>query len=383
MELAPVFGLQITARRLPGLINKLDPLPTSIVAVLDRGAAAVMKQPLTAALEKTGLAFKVIPFLPGEKRKTLTQLDQLAQKMVRSGLDRGGLVIGVGGGITTDMAGFAASTYMRGVRWAALPTTLLGMADAAIGGKTAVNLPQGKNLLGAFHLPQFVLADVATLATLSDRDWRCGMGEVVKSGMIGSAALLRRLEKMPASAFRAADFAAGGRSAASDEARGGRRGNGIGESSVGNDMLAIARATAKVKCTVVEQDPLEHGVRKLLNLGHTFGHALETAAGPRKLAHGEAVALGLRCALDMAVDVGVATSAYRDRMAALLEHVGLGMSYPGRLPSQAELSKLLARDKKKAKHTVDVILPLKPGLCEILPGQKPRDLARRIHASLG
>jgi len=358
MELAPVFGLQMTARRLPGLIKKLDPLPTSIVAVLDRGAAPVMKETLTTALDKTGIPFKILPLLPGEKRKTLGQLDQLTQKMVRAGLDRGGLVLGVGGGITTDMAGFAASTYMRGVRWAAMPTTLLGMADAAIGGKTAVNLPQGKNLVGAFHLPKFVLADVACLATLSDRDWRCGMGEVVKSGMIGSPALLRKLEKMPASAFRSS-------------------------STVHADMLAIARATAKVKCTIVEQDPLEHGVRKLLNLGHTFGHALETAAGPRKLAHGEAVALGLRCALDMAVDVGVAKAAYRDRMMALLGHVGLGIDYPGRLPSQAELSKLLARDKKKAKRTVDVILPLKAGLCEILAGQNPRDLARRIQLCLG
>ena len=324
-----------------------------------------MHEPLVAALEKTGLAYKVIQFTPGEKKKTLLQLDQLAQKMVRAGLDRGGLVLGVGGGITTDMAGFAAATYMRGVRWAALPTTLLGMADAAIGGKTAVNLEQGKNLVGAFHLPEFVLADVASLATLSVREWRCGMGEVVKSGMIGSPALLRRLEKMPA---------------AISPGRGGSKKSGY---QADKDMLAVARATAKVKCDIVEQDPLEHGVRKLLNLGHTFGHALETAAGPRKLAHGEAVALGMRCALDMAVDLGMAKPAYQQRMLALLEHVGLGAGYPGKLPTVAALSKLLARDKKKAKRTVDVILPVKPGHCEILSGQSPPDLAKRIHSSLG
>lgn len=362
MNLAPVFGLNHSARRLPGLLKKLNPLPTSVIAVLDRGAAPVMEAPLKDALQRSGLPFKIIRFTPGEKRKSLIELDALAQKMVRAGLDRGGLVLGVGGGLTTDMAGFAAATFMRGVRWAAMPTTLLGMADAAIGGKTAVNLAQGKNLVGAFHLPQFVLADVASLATLSPREWRCGMGEVVKSGMIGSPALLKKLEQLPP--------AVGSPSSASspyaaDEA-----------------MLAIARTTAQVKCRIVEQDPLEHGLRKLLNLGHTFGHALETAAGPHRLAHGEAVALGLRCAMDMAVEIGMAKSAYCDRMTALLEHVGLGMGYPGRLPSVAELTQLLARDKKKAKRTVDVILPVKPGHCEILPGQAPRDLARRIHASL-
>ncbi len=369
MNLAPVFGLNLTARRLPGLIKKLQPLPTSVVAVLDRGAEPVMREPLITALEKCGLPFKVIGFSPGEKRKTLEQLDRLSQQMVRAGLDRGGLVLGVGGGITTDMAGFAAATFMRGVRWAALPTTLLGMADAAIGGKTAVNLPQGKNLLGAFHMPEFVLADVASLATLNDREWRCGMGEVVKSGMIGSPALLRKLEQMPAAA------------AATSNKRGSKP--GLQTRTMDQQTLAIARATAKVKCTIVEQDPLEHGVRKLLNLGHTFGHALETAAGPRKLAHGEAVALGLRCALDMAVDLGMAKPAYRERMTALLAHVDLAAGYPGRLPTVAQLTKLLRRDKKKAKRTVDVILPVKPGHCEILPGQDPRDLAKRIHSSLG
>ncbi|NQU49882.1 MAG: 3-dehydroquinate synthase [Planctomycetes bacterium] len=355
MTLNPVFGLGMVAKRLPKLIRQLETPPTRVVAVLDRGAKAAMHDSLLAGLHMLNVEFKILTWSPSEKRKSLAELEKLTQRMIGAGLDRGGLLIGVGGGITTDMTGFAAAIYMRGVRWAALPTTLLGMADAAIGGKTAVNLPQGKNLLGAFHMPQFVLADVASLSTLAERDWSCGMGEVVKSGMIGSPSLLRRLEKASRPQLR----------------------------SCGADMLAIARATAKVKCTIVEEDPLEHGRRKLLNLGHTFGHAMETAAGPRRLAHGEAVALGLQCALDMAVDQGLAKATYRQRMLELFEHCGLPVKYPGKLPTTAELTRLIGRDKKKAKSSVDVILPLQAGECVIVPGQAPRDLALQIQRSFG
>ncbi|MAW60033.1 MAG: 3-dehydroquinate synthase [Planctomycetes bacterium] len=349
----PVFGLRILERRLPQLMRRVE--PTGIWVLLDRKVEPVLGRALERALAATDLPHRVIRFTASEKNKSLAQLEKLAGRFLRAGADRGGLILGVGGGITTDVAGFLAATLMRGCAWGAVPTTLLGMADAAIGGKTAVNLPEGKNLLGAFHQPRFVLADVASLRTLPDREWGCGLGEVLKSGMIASPALLRRIESTPPRAIRRA----------------------------GAEALALAKAAAGVKVKIVAADPLEGGERKLLNLGHTFGHALETAAGPRKLAHGEAVGLGLLCAARMAVDTGRARPVYAAQVLALLQRCGLPSRYPGKLPSPAELTRLIGRDKKKAGKTVDVILPIRPGRCEILPGQQPRELAAVIAATLG
>jgi len=350
----PVFGLKVVADKLPRLLRRLETTPTSIVALLDRHAAQVAEDPLRSALKQVGLPFHILPWTASETRKSTVELEKISRRLVRLGADRHSLMIGVGGGISTDMAGLVAAMYMRGIAWAAIPTTLLGMADAAIGGKTAVNLPEGKNLLGAFHLPKFVLADVALLRTLPAREWGCGLGEVVKSAMIASPALLRNLEQCPRVSLRRS----------------------------GKHSLSLARAAARVKCRIVEQDPLEGGVRKLLNLGHTFGHALETAAGPRRLAHGEAVALGLHCAMHMAVAEGLASTTYAQRVFQILDRCGLPNAYPGKLPSVAELSRLIARDKKKTGATVDVILPVRAGHCRIEVGQRPRDLAEMIHQAL-
>lgn len=349
----PVFGLRILERRLPGLVRAVA--PTGVWVLMDRKVEPVFGKPLRAALERAGLPHRIFLFTASEKNKSLAQLETLAGRFLRAGADRGGLVLGVGGGITTDVAGFLASTLMRGCAWAALPTTLLGMADAAIGGKTAVNLPEGKNLLGAFHQPSFVLADIASLRTLPEREWGCGLGEVLKSGMIASPALLRRIEQTPPRAIRRA----------------------------GQEALALAKGAAAVKVKIVAADPLEGGQRKLLNLGHTFGHALETAAGPKKLAHGEAVGLGLLCACRMAVTMGLARPAYAEQVEKLLQRCGLPTRYTGKLPTRAELTRLIARDKKKAGSTVDVILPLRPGRCEIVPGRAPRELAEVIVETLG
>lgn len=349
----PVFGQRILESRLPGLVRKVA--PTGVFVLLDRRAAPAVSKALGRALAKTGLPHKVFPFTASEGNKSLAQLEGLAGRFLRAGADRSSLILGVGGGITTDVAGFLAATLMRGCAWGVVPTTLLGMADAAIGGKTAVNLAEGKNLLGAFHQPRFVLADVASLRTLPEREWGCGLGEVLKSGMIASPALLRRIASTPPRSIRRA----------------------------GTEALALAKGAAAVKVKIVAADPLEGGRRKLLNLGHTFGHALETAAGPRKLAHGEAVGLGLLCATQMAVETGRAKPDYAEQVAKLLARCGLPGRYPGKLPTRVELTRLIARDKKKAGSTVDVILPLRPGRCEILPGRTPRELAEVIERTLG
>ncbi|MCH2100639.1 MAG: 3-dehydroquinate synthase [Planctomycetes bacterium] len=349
----PVFGMRILERRLPGLIRKIT--PSGVWVLLDRKVEPVIGKSLRAALKCTGIPHRIFLFSASEKNKSLAQLETLAGRFLRAGADRKGLILGVGGGITTDVAGFLASTLMRGCAWGAVPTTLLGMADAAIGGKTAINLPEGKNLLGAFHQPRFVLADITSLGTLPAREWGCGLGEVVKSGMIANPELLRRIERTPPRAIRRA----------------------------GAEALALAKGAAAVKVKIVATDPLEKNQRKLLNLGHTFGHALETAAGARKLAHGEAVGLGLLCATQMAVGMGSARAQYATQVEKLLLRCRLPTRYPGKLPTRSELTRLIARDKKKAGPTVDVILPRQVGRCEILPNRAPGELADVILRTLG
>jgi len=355
-ELAqPVFvngGLRpALARALRGL----RPAPSRVFLVVDPAAARLALAPAQGAVRDAGLSLTVLRAPRGEGRKSLTSAGALARALVRSGADRRSLVLAVGGGVTSDLAGFSAAVTLRGLRWAVCPTTLLAMADAALGGKTAVNLPEGKNLAGAFHFPSFVIADAALLRSLPAREWSCGLGEVVKSAMLDGESALRRLERAPPAALRRPSPA----------------------------LLAAARAAAELKMRVVRADPFEGGERALLNLGHTFGHALETAAGPRRLAHGEAVALGLRCALSLAARTGLAAPDYERRIGALLDRCGLPARYPGRLPGAARLEALLARDKKARSRRLDLVLPVAPGRNVIAQGADPADVAAEIHRALG
>lgn len=352
---APDFGRGHLAAALERALGRLRPAPSAVVAVLDRGAERVAGAPLRRALARSGLPARVLPAPRGESAKTWESAGALLGRLLAAGLDRRGVVVAVGGGVCTDLAGFAAATAMRGARWIACPTTLLGMADAALGGKTAVNLPAGKNLAGAFWFPEAVIADVATLRTLPAREWSCGLGEVVKSAMLDGEAALRRIERAPAAALRRPSA----------------------------PLLAAAKAAAALKLRVVRADPREGGERALLNLGHTFGHALETAAGPRRLAHGEAVALGLLVAVRLAAREGLASAEYARRIEALLAKCGLPARYPGRLPPRARLEALLARDKKARARRLDLILPLAPGRNAVVSGASPAEAARAIEEALG
>ncbi len=351
----PVFTRGGLRRHLARALRGLRPPPSRVFVVMDAAAAPAARAAVLGALRDAGAAGVLLSAPRGEARKTMASAGALVRRLVAGGLDRQALVLAVGGGVTTDLAGFAAALALRGVRWGAVPTTLLGMADAALGGKTAVNLPEGKNLAGAFHFPSFVIADVAVLRTLPSREWSCGLGEVVKSAMLEGEAALRRLERVPPAALRRPSAA----------------------------LLRAARAAAALKMRVVRADPFERGDRALLNLGHTFGHALETAAGPRRLAHGEAVALGLRVAVDLAAAHGVADPAYAARVRALLRRCGLPEAYPGALPSAARLVTLLARDKKAARRRLNLILPLAPGNNVVVAGAAPAEAAAAIRGSLG
>jgi 3-dehydroquinate synthase len=274
---------------------------------------------VAAALERAGAARVVLS--DGERGKTLAELERAAGKLLHAGATRRSLVVALGGGAVTDAAGFLAATFMRGIEWVAVPTTLLAMVDAAIGGKTAVNLPDAKNAVGAFHPPSAVLCDPATLRTLPDRELRSGMGEVVKYACLRPALL-------PLAARRRSSSAPG---------------------------AALVAACARVKIEVVERDPTERGERKLLNLGHTFGHGVEAAGRFSTFTHGESVAIGIAFAFRLARRMGRVDEAAVAAVDALLDGAGLPRRVSPRIA--AEAARLMAFDKKRGERGLLWVLP--------------------------
>ena len=271
----------------------------------------------------------------GERAKTLRTLERLLEQLLRRGLDRSSGLVALGGGAVTDLAGFAAATYMRGIDWVAVPTTLLGMVDAGLGGKVAANLLRTKNAIGAFHQPRAVLVGTDFLHTLPERERRSGLGEMVKYAMIADRALFRLLER-------------------SDPQR------------LGLEPRADARLVARccrIKARFVAADPWERGQRRSLNFGHTVGHALEAAAAGR-LTHGEAVGLGMLVATAVAEATGVAQEPMHDRLEALLERLGLPTRAPWE-PSLPRLRRSLGRDKKAHSGRLHFVLTPRIGACSL------------------
>jgi 3-dehydroquinate synthase len=249
-------------------------------------------------------------------------------------LDRSGAVLSLGGGVTGDIAGFAAASFMRGVRFAQAPTTLLAMVDASVGGKTGVDLPQGKNLVGAFKQPAMVLIDPAVLATLDAAEIRSGMAETIKHGVIGAPDLFAELEANPQSPLSAAQLA----------------------------------RSLRVKIETVEEDPFEQGRRAVLNLGHTVGHGLEKLSG-FSLRHGEAVSIGMAAAARIAAELGQADPSLADRIEAALAAWELPVRCP---PFDAdEIWKAMAHDKKKRGRGLRWVLPRAIGEVEITEDVPP------------
>ena len=349
----PSYGNGVLRALLKGALSDFGPPISSILLLADEAAWPICEQAVEEALEQLGTPTHRLLWAADESRKTMAQAEAVASYFVTEGCDRDSLLLAVGGGVTTDLGGFTASILLRGIRWGAVPTTLLAMADAAIGGKTAVNLPEGKNLLGRFHHPLFVLCDVATLATLPPREWNSGLGEVLKTAFLSGEEAWRRLED-----------------ASPEELR-----------QPGELSLEIAADCGRTKMRVVEEDPEEQGIRKLLNFGHTFGHALETAAEGR-LGHGEAVALGIRCAMRMAEELDIAEPGVAPRVRGLAAKLQLPSEFPGKLPSPGELQTLMMRDKKAHKGSLDLVLPVEPGRCLLLKGVDPKVAAQVIHREL-
>lgn len=290
---------------------------------------------LSRSLEAAGFSPKFIEMRDGETYKRLATLDQLAENLVRLGADRKALVIAFGGGVVGDVAGMLASVYMRGVKLVQIPTTVQAQLDAAIGGKTGVNLRAGKNLVGTFYQPELVLIDPATLETLPQREFRAGMYEAVKAGIIGKPALFDHLAKISIKDLR-------------------------------QDANAVTRAIAesvRLKAEVVSADEKEGDLRRVLNLGHTLGHALEAATEYKHFLHGEAVAWGMQAAARIAIDIGVCDSGTYDRIRDAVHAWG---PLPDVNIQNTKALKLLRSDKKTEAGTVHFVLPRKIGRVEIV-----------------
>ena len=307
-----------------------------VLIVSDRNVAPLYLARVEKALAGKTVGTLILP--AGEQEKTLQRFGEAIDALAALGASRDATVVALGGGVVGDLAGFAAASWMRGVRFVQLPTTLLAMVDSSVGGKTAVDIPAGKNLVGAFHQPSAVIADTSTLVTLPLRELRAGLAEVVKYGAIGDATFFAWLEAH-ADALLARD------------------GEAIGE--------AIERS-CRHKAGVVARDETEQGERALLNFGHTFGHAIEAAQGFGGLLHGEAVSVGMVLAARLSAHLGRAPSRDTDRLQALLERFGLPVAVPDGLDAPGLLSRMKL-DKKAVSGRLRLVLWRRLGEAEIVP----------------
>lgn len=305
----------------------------STVIVTDSHVEAAQGRRLSDGLAGAGVEAKKIVVEPGEAAKTMGGLERVLEELVVLGVERRDLILAFGGGVIGDLTGFAAAVLRRGCRFAQIPTTLLAQVDSAVGGKTAVNSVHGKNLFGAFHQPSIVIADISALSTLPQRELKAGYAEVIKYGALGDEPFFAWLEN------RGADLLRGDAAA--------RR-------------IAVKRS-CETKAEIVAADERETGARAILNLGHTFGHALEAAfAYSERLLHGEAVAVGMALAFDYSVARGLCPAADAERLKAHLSASGL----PSRLadvPGAADLSaerlfEAMLQDKKIEQGRLTLIL---------------------------
>jgi 3-dehydroquinate synthase len=318
------------------------------------GAAAL------AALERAQLDASLLVVEAGEEQKTPATVARIHDGAFARRLERGSLIVALGGGVVGDMAGFAAATWLRGIAVVQVPTTLLAMVDAAIGGKTGVNHAGGKNLIGAFHQPRLVLIDPTTLATLPEREFRAGMAEVIKYGVIGDADLFAQLEAA---------------------AQGDPAGALASIEAVGPSLLqTLLERSAAAKARVVAADEHEGGLRAILNYGHTLGHAVETLCGYGTWLHGEAVGLGMLAAGEIAVAMGLWGRADQDRQRALVAAAGLPLRWPDLNPEAVLLC--LQGDKKVRDGRVRFVLPTAVGAVEVRDDVEPATI-RAALAQLG
>ena len=333
-----------------GKMLKERDLRGPILLVSDSNVAPIYAERVLNALKSAGYAAKQSIIPAGETNKTLETISQLWRDTLNAGLDRKSTIVSLGGGMTSDLAGFAAATFMRGCNWVALPTSLLAMVDASMGGKTGFDLPEGKNLVGAFHPPRLVLADPETLATLPERELRSGMAEVLKHGIIADPKLFTLCENFTTESTENTE---------------------IFKKKEKNSVVSeIVRRGVAVKVKIIEEDPYEQGIRAALNLGHTIGHAVELVSG-FELLHGEAIGIGMVVEAKLAEQIGIAETGLSKQIAETLLNLGLPTEIPKDLPIP-DIVRTMQTDKKKSAGIIRFALPVKIG--EVKVGVEIKDL---------
>ncbi len=313
---------------------RIAPLLTRprVAIITDETVAALHLPALTAALDAEGIATVALSLPAGEATKSWPHLTRTVEWLLEQKIERNDVIIAFGGGVIGDLAGFAAAILRRGVRFVQIPTTLLAQVDSSVGGKTGINSTAGKNLIGAFHQPTLVLADVDILGTLTPRDFLAGYGEVVKYGLLGDFDFFEWLEQ---------------------------NGPALAAGDVGARIAAV-KWSCQMKADIVSRDETEQGERALLNLGHTFGHALEAATGySDRLLHGEGVAIGCALAIELSARMGLCSQEDPSRVRAHLRQMGMKVDLAdisGDLPSAEGLLDLMGQDKKVVSGQLRFIL---------------------------
>jgi 3-dehydroquinate synthase len=339
-------------------INALRP-GAKVVIITDENVARYHLADAEAALARAAVASSRVIVPAGEASKSYRVFEQVCEAVIASRIERGDLAVALGGGVIGDLAGFVASVVRRGLDYVQVPTSLLADVDSSVGGKTAIDSTHGKNLIGAFHQPILVLADTALLDTLPEREFRSGYAEVAKYGLLGDAGFFSWLEANWRAVF------AGGSSSGSNSS----------ESFAREHAIAVS---CRAKAAIVARDERELGERALLNLGHTFGHALEAACGfSDRVLHGEAISTGMALAFGFSARQGLLPQAEAQRAIGHLAAVGLPTrltDIPGPLPSIDQLMELIAQDKKVKRGMLTFILVRGIGSAFIEAGVDPGEV---------
>ena len=347
------YDVEIGSGTLPGIADFLRARSEAEHAVIitDSTVDELYADAAGDALVADGWEVNVLIVEPGETSKSIDAADDLWNALLAEGTDRQSVVVAIGGGVVGDLAGFVAATFARGLDFFQVPTTLLAQVDSSVGGKVGVNLPGAKNMVGCFWQPRGVLVDVAVLASLSDREYRAGLAEVVKYGVILDAEFFAYLEQ----------------NVAAINAR---------QPEV---LATIVQRSCRLKADVVEQDERElTGLRAVLNYGHTFGHAFEAIGDYESLLHGEAIAAGMRCAARLAARMGRIDEAFVARQERLLKGLGLTTETPE--ADGEELLRLMHRDKKVAAGRLRFVLPTRIGHVELVGDVRDEDVLAALEA---
>ncbi len=333
------YPIHIGANILPGLGDYVKRLGVGsrIMVVTNPTVGALYGRQVSDSLEAAGFETIVAEVPDGEKYKSLESAALLYDTAFTGGLDRSNAVLALGGGVIGDLAGFIAATYMRGVPFIQVPTTLLAQVDSSVGGKVAVNHPRGKNIIGAFYQPRMVFSDINTLYTLEDRQFRAGMAEVIKYGIIRDRDFFTFLE---------------------------REAPAVRQLHIGT-VIRVVETSCRIKAEIVAEDETEQGIRAILNLGHTFGHAYEALTGYSEFVHGEAVAIGMVSAARAAVKTGLLPEPDLARIERLIATYGLPCGF-GNLDI-AEIIESMYHDKKAVGGKVRYVLPETIGRAAIVP----------------